>query len=212
MARARTTAKIKCSDIGSCANAGRNRRSFLSVDLSAFEEPAAPTRLWDLHPSLHCSIIGTCLTNAELRQILRKAGVSNADRLSDHGLHHEAVSLCSKRNAASKLVHKALDRKHRCTINQFNRAKSKDEVHALWRGFLEKGEIPGSYWAVLTHAHSDNELIQTVFAACTCSPSRGSGKPRGHPPAPRVGAGKRRHSGESTATAGAPSRRYCRTR
>ncbi len=138
--------------------------AFSPVDLSAFEEPAAPTRLWDLHPSLHCSIIGTCLTNAELRQILRKAGVSNADRLSDHGLHHEAVSLCSKRNAASKLVHKALDRKHRCTINQFNRAKSKDEVHALWRGFLEKGEIPGSYWAVLTHAHSDNELIQTVFA------------------------------------------------
>ena len=164
MARARTTAKISVLTLDRAPMPAATVAAFSPVDLSAFEEPAAPTRLWDLHPSLHCSIIGTCLTNAELRQILRKAGVSNADRLSDHGLHHEAVSLCSKRNAASKLVHKALDRKHRCTINQFNRAKSKDEVHALWRGFLEKGEIPGSYWAVLTHAHSDNELIQTVFA------------------------------------------------
>ena len=40
------------------------------------------TRLWDLHPSLHCSIIGTCLTAAELRQILRKLGLSGIDKSS----------------------------------------------------------------------------------------------------------------------------------
>lgn len=47
--------------------------------LEAVEEPSRQrTRIWDLHHSLYCSIIGTCLTTAELRAILLRLDVHGA--------------------------------------------------------------------------------------------------------------------------------------
>src|SRR5262245_66431149 len=49
------------------------------------------TRIWDLHPSLHCSIIGTCLSTGELRRLLVRLGVAGAETLDDHGVHQQGV-------------------------------------------------------------------------------------------------------------------------
>jgi Uncharacterized protein conserved in bacteria (DUF2325) len=138
--------------------------AFLAADLSAYDEPAGPTRLWDLHPSLHCSVIGTCLSNAELRQILKKAGIADAGKLSDIGLHNEAVKLSGARNAVSKLLDKALCRKHRGAIERLARAKTREEVLPLWQAALGNGEISGGYWAVLVHPLTDSDLVQKAFA------------------------------------------------
>jgi hypothetical protein len=47
--------------------------------------PAARRRLWELHKSLRCSIIGTCLSTSELRKVLTRVGIRTADK-SDHEL------------------------------------------------------------------------------------------------------------------------------
>ena len=46
--------------------------------------PSSPRRrtLFDLSPMLHCSVIGTCLTMAELRKVLKKVAGGDAERLS----------------------------------------------------------------------------------------------------------------------------------
>ena len=49
-------------------------------------------RIWDLGESLHCSIIGTCLTTDEIRRLLRKIGLGAANA-TDHALHGFAVCL-----------------------------------------------------------------------------------------------------------------------
>jgi hypothetical protein len=128
-----------------------------------FEEGAAVTRLWDLHPSLHCSIIGTCLTTAELKQILKRAGLSGIEGSCDHDLHSIAVGLCIKPQAGSKFLNKALNRKHRATIKRFAAAATPDELKDLWQEFLEKGDIPGAYWAILTHPSADKAVAEKAF-------------------------------------------------
>src|SRR5262245_60541247 len=50
-------------------------------------------RIWEISSSLHCSIIGTCLTTTELRQIFIKMEFPGAHRESDHELHGRAVLL-----------------------------------------------------------------------------------------------------------------------
>jgi hypothetical protein len=59
---------------------------------SEFVPPAATRRtaIWDMHPSVHCSIIGTCLSSAELRRLMIKLGVHGAESADDHDLHREA--------------------------------------------------------------------------------------------------------------------------
>jgi len=137
----------------------------LTLQVRQILAPQSQTRrkIWDFDTNLHCSIIGTCLTNGELRQVLTKLGRKEAATASDHDLHASGVVLAGKHHDGAKLLHKALDRRHRVAINQFARAKSAAEISALWREAVQRGEIPGAYWAVLTHPLTGAALVKRAF-------------------------------------------------
>ncbi len=120
------------------------------------------TRIWEFSQNLHCSIIGTCLSTGELRQTLTRLGLAQCE-WTDHDLHHKAVSLAAKHDHASKLLHKALDRRHKLPISQFGKVRTEAELNALWRDAVKRGDIPGAYWAVLTHPATTQELVRLVF-------------------------------------------------
>src|SRR5262249_3144007 len=127
------------------------------------ETPAGRNRIWDLSGQLHCSIVGTCLSTAELRQILVKAGVDGAASASEHDLHGQGVLLAGRRDAAAKLLQKALDRRHKLAISQFAKARTADDVRRLWNEAVRGGDSPGAYWAVMTHPASTDSLVRQVF-------------------------------------------------
>src|SRR5262245_18756033 len=77
------------------------------------------TKLWQLSPTLHCSVIGTCLTTGELRVLLRKFNAVRQDNATDHELHSAAVSAASRHDLLGKQLQKALDQRHRLTIGRF---------------------------------------------------------------------------------------------
>jgi hypothetical protein len=132
--------------------------------LETVEEPSRQrTRIWDLHHSLYCSIIGTCLTTAELRAILLRLDVHGAQAADDHGIHQLGVKLVSGPRADSKHLQKALDRRHKMALNQGAKAKDAAAVAAFWDDAVKRGDIPGAYWAVLTHPATTHELVKRVF-------------------------------------------------
>lgn len=120
-------------------------------------------KIWELSESLHCSIIGTCLSVGELRQLLVKIGTEGAETASDHDLHGKAVLCARSRDIAGKLLNKALDKRHRIAINQFAKAKSEEAVAGLWSDAVKRGDIPGAYWAALTHPAATEALIRRAF-------------------------------------------------
>jgi Uncharacterized protein conserved in bacteria (DUF2325) len=126
--------------------------------------PVAPgrTRIWELSKHLHCSIIGTCLSTAELRQVLNKTGLLK-EGASDHDLHGQGVLLAGRHDGAGKVLHKALDKRHRVTIHQFDKARTAEEIRALWQEAVKRGDIPGGYWAALTHEATSESLVRDVF-------------------------------------------------
>ncbi|MBL26064.1 MAG: hypothetical protein CMM50_00740 [Rhodospirillaceae bacterium] len=121
------------------------------------------TRTWEISPTLHCSIVGTCLTTGELRRLFAKLGHRDARTASDHDLHGRGVVVAGRRDVASKLLNKALDKRHERTIKRFAKAGSPEEVKALWLQALDEGDIAGGYWAVLSHPASDSALVEAVF-------------------------------------------------
>ena len=128
-----------------------------------FPEPKR-RRIWELSSSLHCSIIGTCLTTSELRQVLAKIEAPGIHQETDHELHGRAVLLAGRRDGASKLLQKALDRRHRSALGQFNKARNAEELRKQWAAAVQRAEIPGAYWAVLTHPGVTEDLVRHVFA------------------------------------------------
>ena len=124
--------------------------------------PARRAKIWEFTTHLHCSIIGTCLSTAELRQILKKLGLAPPEG-TDHELHSTAVSLAGRHDNAAKLLNKALDQRHRLAVNRFAKVAAEDGVRALWRDSVRSGDIPGAYWATLTHPATNPGLIREAF-------------------------------------------------
>ena len=128
------------------------------VDRAASNQRA---RLGDLDPHLHCSVIGTCLSTAELRKLMARF-VFVRDS-SDLEVHHEAVSHASQGGPITKALQKLLDQRHEAVVQRFARAHDAAAIASLWDDALRQGEIPGAYWAVLTHREVTPALRQRVF-------------------------------------------------
>lgn len=128
---------------------------------------ASPTSrrrlLWEIWDGYHCSICGTCLSFGELGRIAAKAGIQFESDESEHGIHGHFVQLAAKKGRVAKLVHKILDRKYRNAIDRFRRAKSEAQVGELWSRALAEGDIPGPYWALMTHPRSTPRLMVRAF-------------------------------------------------
>jgi len=121
------------------------------------------TRIWELHHSLHCSIIGTCLTTGELKRVLLRLDVAGAATADDHGVHQLGVMLAGNPKAGARHLQKALDRAHRLALEQSLRAKDSAALAALWDDAVKRGDIPGAYWAVLSHPAATDDLVKRVF-------------------------------------------------
>ncbi|WP_326539148.1 DUF2325 domain-containing protein [Pseudorhodoferax sp.] len=128
--------------------------------------PAAPVarraRLADLDPNYHCSIIGTCLGTVALRKLVLRC-LPGLERAPDVDIHHEAVQLASSGGAGAKTLHKALDEAHAAALKRFAALRDDRALEEAWRLALANGEVPGAYWALMTHAQATLALRKRAF-------------------------------------------------
>jgi hypothetical protein len=133
----------------------------------AIPAPAArPQRatLADLDLHLHCSIVGTCLSTGELRKLVpRFAPHIDRRQASDLEIHHAAVELCCEGGPGRKEINKALDARHALAIRKFKSAVDEEALRALWQGAMASGDIPGAYWAVMTHPALSPDVRALAF-------------------------------------------------
>jgi Uncharacterized protein conserved in bacteria (DUF2325) len=120
------------------------------------------TKLWEFGGSLHCSIIGTCLSTQELRHVLRRLKLAD-DHASDHDLHRLAVSLAGRHDEAARQLNKALDQRHKLAVAQFAKATDEPALRTQWSEAVKRGDIPGAYWAALTHPAATQAIIRDAF-------------------------------------------------
>ena len=148
--------------LGVGGHAGRPR---ILLPLPAATAPAKPARakLWELNASVHCSVIGTCLTTAELRRAMGKAMQVDVSGFTDHDLHSQAVSLCGHHNAAGKVLSKTLEGRHETVVKRFAALHGEAAVMQAWADARRAGDIPGAYWAVLTHPDVGHEGLRRAF-------------------------------------------------
>nr|WP_315248356.1 DUF2325 domain-containing protein [uncultured Duganella sp.] len=126
--------------------------------------PATRARLTDLDPNLHCSIIGTCLTTAELRKLIpRYAPLLDRRHATDLQIHHTAVELTTAGNAVAKELNKALDTRHALTIKKFRAVNDEAGLKLRWQEAMSSGDVPGAYWALMTHPAATFEVRTLAF-------------------------------------------------
>lgn len=129
--------------------------------------PAAPpgprrARLADLDPHFHCSILGTCLSTTALRKLVVRS-LPALDRAPDVEIHHHGVQLATEAGAGAKLLHKALEDAHAVALQRFAALRDVQALEQAWQQALAAGEVPGAYWALMTHAQATPALRQRAF-------------------------------------------------
>ena len=121
--------------------------------------------IWEMPSTQHCSIVGTCLSLGEARLIGKKINVTcpNKEDL-DATIHSVLVQECAKKNWASRLINKTLNKKFDNSIKVFRPCKDSDELLSLWRDAFSVGNIPGPYWAVLSHPCLSKDVGVKVYS------------------------------------------------
>jgi hypothetical protein len=112
---------------------------------------------------MQCPVIGTCLNLKELRKIARKSGFALAEGWTEFQVHGAFVSACREENPVSKAVNKSLERKFALAVRRFAKVENEDELREFWEKARAEGNIPGPFWAVLTHPVCTEALRTDVF-------------------------------------------------
>ena len=120
-------------------------------------------KLWEIRPDLHCSIVGTCLSYADLLKIGRKAGFVPSETATEYEVHNYFVHRAEEPDRLARLMHKALDTKYRSAIHACQQAQCGADLEDFWSDALAKGDIPGPYWALITHPLTSEALLVRAF-------------------------------------------------
>jgi hypothetical protein len=120
-------------------------------------------KLWEIEATYHCSICGTCFSLDELQRIGQKAGAPAPAGAVDYAVHAHFVRCAARPGRVAKLMHKEMDRKFRVTVERTRRMRSSAELGQFWVEALERGDVAGPYWALLTHAATGYDLMARMF-------------------------------------------------
>lgn len=127
--------------------------------------PGQRLKLRHLAAQWHCTVLGTCLTLAELRAVADKFAVRIArPDPSGYNLHSAMVHLAARDRQIGKALHKRLERKFAAAVARFAKAGNGVEVLGLWNEAEDRGEVAGACWAAMTHPAADDGVRNAVFA------------------------------------------------
>ena len=120
-------------------------------------------KLWEIRPDLHCTILGTCLSYADLLKIGRKAGFVPSETATEYEVHNYFVHRAEEPDRLARLMHKALDTKYRAAIHACQQAQCAADLEDFWSDALAKVDIPGPYWALMTNPLTSEALLVRAF-------------------------------------------------
>lgn len=122
-------------------------------------------KLWEIDKQWHCTIVGTCLSLAEIRGVANKFDVRfPSDRPTDYQIHTTIVQLASQNRRVGKVLTKLLDRKHATTIAKFGKAANELDLTTLWDDALARGDVAAACWAAMSHRTASDSLRAQVFS------------------------------------------------
>jgi len=119
-------------------------------------------KLWE-HEDYQCPILGTCLSMAELRKLARKLGVVVKPNATDYELHAFFVRECRQESPIAIHVNKYLDKKYRKDLRLFAKIGEEQALEALWRNCLKGGDVPGPFWALMSHPAVGDAALNRAF-------------------------------------------------
>lgn len=121
-------------------------------------------KIWQLEKSFHCSLVGTCITLGELRQLSSKLKLDFKTTASDYDIHHTFVHIAGNGTNISYKLQKFLDNKFSRNIRNVNFIDSEIALRNHWEAAISSGDLAGDYWAIVTHPLAGTQLRDKIYS------------------------------------------------
>lgn len=130
-------------------------------DLASVMGGSRRRRLWELSGEYHCSVIGVCIPIDRLR-VLMEGVVGSQSGRDDYGVHCEAISECRQRSRLAEALQRELERRYAAPVRQAQGCKTTEALAQWWVDGCRSADVPGAYWAALTHSRCTPELQKKI--------------------------------------------------
>ena len=119
-------------------------------------------KIWQIRDNLECSLVGTCLSDGDLKKLLKRCGLYAKEGIPSYELHGYFTHQIKSDNPIARATQKLLDRRHDGAVRLVGQSHG-DALVKLWDTEFAAGRIPGIYWAFLTHNHIPHDLHSRIF-------------------------------------------------
>lgn len=119
-------------------------------------------RLWDLGHHAHCPLVGVCIPIEALRRLMNKVLDSQVGD-DPYEMHINAVAECRQRSSVAEALQKHLDQRFQLVVGHATKLKSTEELAAWWLETSGGHDLPGAFWATLSHPRCTPELEYSVL-------------------------------------------------
>ena len=99
----------------------------------------------------------------ELHKIVRQSQIDIPPNISEFELHGTIVSYSGSKGVVAKIVEKILNKKYSAHLRKFSKLQNKTELVQAWEEALAQGDIPGPYWALLSHPLASDTIRSKAF-------------------------------------------------
>lgn len=120
-------------------------------------------RIWELESSIHCAVIGTCLSIEDLRRFARRMDLNRVAAAEEFELHTYFVGSMHVANPLSRLVDKHLTTQADGACRQLDRAPDAAARQAVWDGLMAAGRVGPAFWAFMTAASVDEAMKRRLY-------------------------------------------------
>jgi hypothetical protein len=124
--------------------------------------PARRLKLWQIPANWLCSVIGTCLSPADVQQVLKRSAIRFPDGAYDYEIHGYVVGEARSDGRVGREIHKLLDQKYRALLRKVA-DEPEEGLRALWDQLCQRGLVAGAYWALISHGHVPDWLKNHAF-------------------------------------------------
>ena len=119
--------------------------------------------LWQIDGGPQCSIVGTCLSDEDLRAAIRRHRLSVDANASSYEVHSYCVHVAQTDCPLSRTLTKVLNRRYAGAINLVGKAHSDAEVVSLWDRLRDCGQVAAGYWAIMSDRDVADFIKVRVF-------------------------------------------------
>jgi len=118
-------------------------------------------RIWEIHCSFKCPVIGACLDINEHRKVLKRAKC-RIKKLKPHQLHRMIMENLNDQNKISQKVDSYLMHKYRDSIAELADL-DEDEFFAIWKKAIQMGKTDGVFYIAAMRKDLPVEYMEDIF-------------------------------------------------